>query len=83
MVAVAQLGERRVVVPEVCGFEPRQSHVAHIEIGYEDDETLVVSVGGVEVARATHDEHGWAGIDLAQKIALGIGRELYIDVEER
>lgn len=41
-----------------------------------DDETLIISVGGVEVATVNHDEHGWAGMDAARTVAEGVHRAL-------
>lgn len=38
--------------------------------GYpEDDEHLVVKLGGREVATANHDEHGWSGMEAVQRTA--------------
>lgn len=57
--------------------------MAHIELERPDDKTLVVLVGGIEIATLTHDEHGWVGLETAERVARGIGRELYVDVEEK
>lgn len=35
----------------------------------EDDEHLVVKLGGREVASANHDEHGWSGMEAVQRTA--------------
>lgn len=46
-----------------------------LEIGYpEDDEHVVIKVGGHEVARANHDEHGWEGMELSVSTAEAVHR---------
>lgn len=41
-----------------------------LDVGYpEDDEHLVVKLGGREVATANHDEHGWSGMEAVQRTA--------------
>jgi hypothetical protein len=47
---------------------------AVLKVDGPDDETLIISVGGVEVATANHDEHGWSGMELAQRTAEGVHR---------
>ena len=49
---------------------------AALGIRHADDETVIVTVGGVEIITANHDEHGWAGMELAQKTAEGVHRAL-------
>lgn len=53
-----------------------------------DDETLTFTVefegqGGEQVARVTHDSHGWDGMGLLQGVVQGIGEALGIEVVER
>lgn len=52
-----------------------------------DDETLniyLVVTGGqpVQIAHATHDEHGWSGIDLAESMIMKIAQAVGVRVEE-
>lgn len=35
----------------------------------EDDKHLVITLGGQEVAKANHSEHGWSGMEVAQRTA--------------
>lgn len=36
---------------------------------YPDDDHLVITLGGQEVAAANHDEHGWSGMEAVQQTA--------------
>ncbi len=47
-----------------------------------DDQTLIISVGGVEVATANHDEHGWAGMEAVQETAEAVHRALLAAFKE-
>ena len=49
---------------------------AVLKLDSPDDETLIISVGGVEVTTVNHDEHGWAGMDAARTVAEGVHRAL-------
>lgn len=42
----------------------------------ENDEHLVITLGGQEVASASHDEHGWAGMEAVQTTAEAVYKAL-------
>lgn len=42
----------------------------------EDDEHLVITLGGEEVAAANHDEHGWAGMEAVQTTAEAVHKAI-------
>lgn len=44
----------------------------HIMLVRPDDETLRVEVNGQEVATATHENVGWSGVDLVEKLIRGL-----------
>lgn len=53
-----------------------------------DDRTLNISVeyggeAGEDITTATHDEHGWDGIDLVKDTVVSLGEALGVRVEER
>ena len=47
-----------------------------LEIERPDDETLIVKIGGRLVAGASHDDHGWAGMDLLETTARNVHKAL-------
>lgn len=47
-----------------------------VEIQRPDDETAIVLVDGKPVIHANHDDHGWAGIDIAVQTATIIAKAL-------
>ena len=47
-----------------------------------DDESFTIAINGDVVGRFTHDEHGWAGMEAAEKLARVIADKLNIKVDE-
>jgi hypothetical protein len=43
-------------------------------IRHLDDETFSILVDGEEVGWVNHDDHGWAGMKLAEDLARGIAK---------
>jgi hypothetical protein len=48
------------------------SKSAELEIERPDDESVTIKVGGELVADANHDDHGWAGMDMAITVARNV-----------
>lgn len=55
---------------------------AQVEIQRPDSEHLVVLVDGKPVMEASHDEHGWAGMDAVVGTAIAIASALDVPVRE-
>lgn len=47
-----------------------------------NEETVQYFVNGKPVAYATHDEHGWSGMDVIKRMFERIAQELGVEVEE-
>ncbi len=48
-----------------------------------DDESVSIRIGTRTVASANHDEHGWAGIELVERMAREVGIALNVPVVEK
>lgn len=53
-----------------------------LTLNQPDDERLTILVNGDEVGSVNHDQHGWAGMEAAEKLARRIAAKLGIEVEE-
>jgi phage pi2 protein 07 len=47
-----------------------------------DPETRVILIDGDEVATLSHDDHGWAGMDMAESLVRKIAGKIGATVEE-
>ncbi|MFA7290874.1 MAG: hypothetical protein WC023_01375 [Rhodocyclaceae bacterium] len=56
--------------------------MAKITLDRPDDEHLTILLDGEEVGRFNHDEHGWSGMESAEKLATRLAGKLGIEVEE-
>lgn len=54
-----------------------------VEITSPDDEHVSILIGGVEIASANHDEHGWSGMDAVVRAALAVAEAAGLEVEDR
>lgn len=56
--------------------------MAKITLNRTDDERLTILVDGEEVGSFDHDQHGWSGMEAAEKLATRMAGKLGIEVEE-
>lgn len=51
-----------------------------VTINWLDDEAVAVEVDGAKVASASHDEHGWSGMQAVINTATGMAKALGVEV---
>lgn len=51
------------------------------EINRPDDETIIISLNGVELGQYDHDQHGWVGMEAVEDLVQTIAHELNFEVK--
>lgn len=52
----------------------------HVTIVWPDDDHVSIEVNGEQVAAASHDEHGWSGMEAVVKTATAIAEAAGWDI---